>query len=216
MTKQHAHVDWVDVHRRVRSSEHALEKAIHPGEEATRELLARRARVIAQPRASVAAAADLVLLTFRIGRERLGLPLCEVVEVGALKHCTPVPGAAAEVCGVISHLGEIRTVMDGSRLLGIESSVALDKSFLMYITAAAKRLILRVDSIEQTIEAASDKVTLPETFLGSTPRRYVRGVLANGLVVLDGSALCGAPGTQRFTGAAGFEAVKAAEPVEHR
>jgi chemotaxis signal transduction protein len=80
-------------------------------------LLQRRAARLAECRDGAEPADELELLTFRLGRERFAVPVAALRGVVAVERYTRVPGAAAELLGVIYVRGEIVPLVDTGRLL---------------------------------------------------------------------------------------------------
>lgn len=61
-------------------------------------------------------------LGFELAGERYAVPLADVREVIRPDPPTPVPGAPAEVLGIVSLRGTIVTVLDGRRRLGLDDT----------------------------------------------------------------------------------------------
>jgi purine-binding chemotaxis protein CheW len=59
-----------------------------------------------------------------------------------------VPGAAPSVLGVTAVRGEIRPVIDLSRLLGLPSSGSAEGSHVLLLRVDAREVGLRVDAVE--------------------------------------------------------------------
>ncbi len=89
------------------------------------EILRRRAERLAERRAEVrheGSAIDMVLID--VGRETLALPAESVREITALPPVTPVPGLPPYLVGITHLRGELVSVLDLGRWLGIAGAGA--------------------------------------------------------------------------------------------
>lgn len=59
------------------------------------------------------------LVVFSAGGRGVGIPIDSLSEVVPVRPITPLPGAPAEVCGLINIRGRLRTVVDLARCLGL-------------------------------------------------------------------------------------------------
>ena len=110
------------------------------------ELAARREQ--AQEKAGTVA-----VLTFRLGGERYGLALTSLAGVLPLERWTPVPGSPPELLGVINHKGQICSVLDLARLLGLPTTVphaehVEESAYVLLLRAPGREVGLAVGPLE--------------------------------------------------------------------
>jgi len=136
----------------------------------------------------------LEVMAFQLGREPYAVETRHVREVQPLRDLAPVPCTPAFVLGVINLRGEILPVIDLRRLFGIPADG---------LSNATRALILRGGELEVGIVAdsvsgvralrAAEVGPLPASFPGPEAR-FLRGVTAEGLIVLDAHAVLAHPG----------------------
>jgi purine-binding chemotaxis protein CheW len=179
-----AAIDWDLVRTRLRASEAALEEAAteNPARlEATyRERAARLAKVQARPKP---AAAGLPALIFRLNRERYAIELKDVAEVLPLAGCTPVPGSPPEFLGVINLRGELRAVLDLSRLLALSGNEDGPSGFVLMLRRLGREIGLKVDRVEDLLEIRPEELTVP------AEGKYVKALTSDTLILLNVDAV---------------------------
>jgi purine-binding chemotaxis protein CheW len=135
----------------------------------------QRAIQLASERAEARPAAPgIPALIFRLALERYAIPLQELAEVQLFKGCTQVPGSSSQFLGVINLRGELRPVIDLSRVLS--GSGSTDSGAVLILRRPAA---LKVDLIEELREIRSDEVTPP------AEGRYIRALMGSTLALLD-------------------------------
>lgn len=97
-------------------------------------------------------------LVFRVAAERYALRLLEVVEILDLPEATPIPGAPAEVEGLISVRDEVLLVLDTSRLLGRPVDGAAAE--IVVVEISGRRYGLRVTAVEGIREMDEAEIRL--------------------------------------------------------
>lgn len=163
----------------------------HLTDEAERELLRTRARALARPDAQGAADGGTLLrvLEFRLGNERYAVEAACVHEVHPLRNLTPIPCTPDFVLGVVAVRGQIFTVMDLRRILGLAQEG---------LTDLHRVILLGRDAVEFGILAdiSVGVRDLPEALLQGVPLSLaghegglVRGATPDGLVLLDARAM---------------------------
>ena len=179
MTPEPRRIDWDGLRTRLAAAaaaDHAL------GPERLEAIYRERADALARPRVEARRTDGLRVLEVEAGGERFGLDVRTVAEVRPLDGVTPVPGGPPELLGVVNVRGDLRSVTDLGRLLGLAGSDAA--GFVVLIRGA--EAAVRVDRVEavRTVELAAD--AKPES-------PFVRGVTADRLRVLDTASLFAHP-----------------------
>lgn len=95
-------------------------------------------------------------LMFRVGTERYALRLLAVVEILDLPAATPIPGAPAEVEGLIPVRDEVLLVLDTNSLLARPESDVTGE--IIVIDVAGRRYGLRVAAVEGIHELNEDDI----------------------------------------------------------
>lgn len=129
-----------------------------------------------------------VHLVVALGDDRYALPVASVHEVVRVGRLTPVPGSPQTVLGIINLRGEIVTVVDSGKLLGVQGGGGSAESVVV-VEAGGLRAGLAVEKLV-------DVVSLP-LGLEPTDAPALRGssLFGGDLVgVVDVSALLGMVG----------------------
>jgi len=162
--------------------------------ERARAILEERARVLARvPERPVVAERVLSVATFKLGAGRYAIEARTVREVGRLQQFSPVPGLPDFVVGVTNLRGEVLAVIDLGGLLGIAGVRRGEGSRLIVLGEEDAELAIVADETDEVVSVAADAVHPPPAHLAKDERAFVRGVTADGLVVLDGPALLSDP-----------------------
>ena len=153
-TKQR--LDWQAVKKRLAVLQAAPEQSATDLEQVYRRRTVELASRLEQARP---ATGTFPVLAFTLGPERYGLALTELAGVLPLTRWTPVPGAPAELLGVINHRGRICCVLDLARLLGLPPRESLSEgAYILLLRGPGREVGLRVDSIEAIRKIAPDEL----------------------------------------------------------
>lgn len=116
---------------------------------------------------------DMQIVNFTIGEVNYGVPVEQVREVRDMQTVTPVPGAASFVEGVTNLRGQIITVMDLRKRLGIEEKDGLGEKIIIIdlgkhaigvvVDAVTEVSTIRGPDIEKNSEVTT---TLDESIIG--------------------------------------------------
>jgi purine-binding chemotaxis protein CheW len=103
------------------------------------------------------------LVSFGLAGECYGVPIESVQEIIRATGVTPVPGAPAQVRGVINLRGRIIPVVDLRRRFLLPEQEAHDDQRIMVVELGARRLGMLVDSVSQVLRVPAATVEeLPE------------------------------------------------------
>lgn len=179
-----AAIDWADLHRRMEAAQAGHVEAD------PRALLESRARALAQAPADqeAAAAEQLRLLTFSLGGERYAVELRYVVEVFRLPMLSPLPGAPAPVFGLTAWRGELLTLLDLRRILGLPSERLDDLRIALVLGERAAPFGVLADVVDEVL-VLDPRTVRPVPEGAATQREYIRGVTADAVLVLDAARL---------------------------
>ena len=163
------------------------------GEVAARALLESRAVELARPASSISLAYEevasgaILVLEFRLGDERVGLPLAQIVEIYRPPALSAVPGARAPVTGVAAWRGRVLTLLDLAH--GRTVAPSLGESTRIVVMGVGRAAFgLFADEVEDVHYVDGADLRPPDDPTSSRAG-IVRGVTSDALVVLDGTAL---------------------------
>lgn len=90
-----------------------------------------------------------LVVTFRVGYQRCALPLGAVLQVVRLPALVPIPGAPAEICGLLDLHGMLLPTLNSHVLIGETPAATLDSHVLIIGAANVPRFAMLVDQVEQ-------------------------------------------------------------------
>lgn len=105
--------------------------------------------------------------TFRIGDLLLGIDIHQVQEINRNLRITPIPHAPCAVRGVINLRGEVVTVIDLCRVLGLPPGKESRLARNIIVNEGGEQMGFLVDSVADVITCSSDDIDpLPENLEG--------------------------------------------------
>ncbi|MEW4452936.1 chemotaxis protein CheW [Bremerella sp. JC817] len=134
------------------------------------------------------APADLQLATFYVGDLLLSLPIGFVQEINRNLDLTEVPHAPPHVRGVINLRGDVATVIDLRRILGLGAAEVTPQSRNLIVRSGDESIGLWVDRIADIISITTDGITPPPANISGADGRYFKGVYRTDsdiVVILD-------------------------------
>jgi len=175
-----AAIDWDQVRERLRSSEQALTNVLAENPERVQAAYRKRAAQLAETQApGPAKGAGIPALVFSLAQERYAIELSELAEVLPLGRCEPVPGAAAHFLGVINLRGEVRPIVDLSRMILQNGNGAAAHGFLLMLRRQGREIGLKVDRLDGLREIEREKVGAVEQ------GKFTRGIAGDTILWLD-------------------------------
>jgi len=150
------------------------------------EVLRRRAESLAQEELEEQATDIVGLLLFRIGDEWYAVDVRDVREIFQEYDLTPIPCVPAYIPGVINVRGEILSVTDPAKLMGI-GAVELESEVCppaIVITHGDIASAIIVDEIGDIAEVASGVIEPPVSIIDRSQAEFIAGS-----VFVDGSMI---------------------------
>jgi len=176
-------------------------RALFSGSTDLDTLLRRRAQQLAQRESETATGSEghIPMMVFRLGEDRYALELSIAKQVLPFVSCTRVPGASEEILGVMNVYGDIRPVVDASRLLDLHPSGSASPGYVLFLEKKDCRLGLRVDAVEGITSISQiDSWKEKEKKAGQDKlMRYTKGMTADSIIVLDTEAILSGGGEER-------------------
>jgi len=150
------------------------------------QILAERAAVLAQPRASATAAADAwLLLEFTLGADSYGLETRHVREVQPVRDLTPLPGAPPWLPALTNLRGRMLAVLDLRRLLVDDGQGLSNLNRLIVLEHPTLSLGLLADSVRGVVRVSVAELTPPLPTLTDLRRELLLGITPDHTAVLD-------------------------------
>jgi purine-binding chemotaxis protein CheW len=146
--------------------------------------LAARAALLRTRMAGAPAESPVVFLALSKGRQRYGIPIGEVLEVQALEHFTPVPGAPPFLPGVIHWRGAVLTLLDLGRLFEIPEPGIADVHACVIVEASGQRVGVIAQEIDEIYSVPPSRIHPPPELPGSIPPDWILGVEDDNRLIL--------------------------------
>lgn len=125
-------------------------------------------------------------VTFCLGDETYGIDVLQVREVLRMTDIAPVPGAPAQVLGVINLRGSVVTVVDARKSLRMAAKAADDAARIVVAEVDEHVVGLAVDAVTEVLELRRSMVESPPNVGNEERSRYIAGVVNHpgGLLIL--------------------------------
>ena len=151
-------------------------------DEKVTDVLADRARVLAEAEEGEADEAGDVFTLFSLGSERYALSAAAARGVLELPTITAVPGAPDVIAGLFHRRGGIYVALNTKRLLGLGEDGRYGNAVVL--AAELARVALLVDDVE-----AARSIPPADIRPGDVGGRVVAGITPGGHIVLDAEVL---------------------------
>jgi purine-binding chemotaxis protein CheW len=192
--KHRARIDWSTVRERLAQNELALERSMRVDPDRLAEVFRKRAVQFAARRAQTRTiTAALRVLVFAVGEEQYGIELKDILGVRPFTDCTPVPSAPPEVRGIVHLHGELRTVVDFRRLVGLADAGAGVRGYILRVRWNEREIGLLVDEVEHVRSIAEAGLADPRQSHIGPNATFVKDISPDGLIVLNVDALFSHP-----------------------
>ncbi|MFA5907278.1 MAG: chemotaxis protein CheW [Vicinamibacterales bacterium] len=150
------------------------------------QILRARAHALARPLETPPVAESLLdVLEFRLAQERYAVETPHVREVYPLKHLTPLPCTPAFVVGIVNVRGQILPVFDIKQFFELPQKGLSDLHRIIIVRGHGLELGLLADEIVGVRSIPVDSLQSSLPTLTGIRSDYLKGVTADGLVVLD-------------------------------
>lgn len=186
-------IDWQEVRNKLVRAAASSDEAVSPSPEATRTILAERARLLARvPAAPPGPSEVLSVMTFTLGHERYAVESRFVRAIVRVTDITPVPDTPEFLAGVTNVRGEILALVDLRRLFGIAVTGVTDLSRIAVLGVDRAELGLLADAVHEVTTLRRNDLLEPPVPV-ATGLEALLGVTEDALIVLDGEALLADP-----------------------
>lgn len=154
------------------------------------EILRRRAQELKLTESTEIQGEDLVdLICFTIGTTRFGFTVREVQEIQPLTDFTPIPCTPDFILGAANLRGNILTLLDLKKFLGLPEEGLQDARRVIVIHSTVYLIGIVVRDVFDLVRVPVQNILPPLASEGGIDSRYVRGLLPDLSVILKGSAI---------------------------
>jgi purine-binding chemotaxis protein CheW len=105
------------------------------------------------------------------------MDILKVQEINKLIEMTRVPQAPEYVLGILNLRGEIVTIIDLGKKLGLKSTELSDKTRNIIVNSKGEHIGLMVEKISDVVQANFEKIEAPPANIGGVQGKYFTGVL---------------------------------------
>ena len=116
------------------------------------------------------------LASFYVGEALCGMDILKVQEINKLIEMTRVPQAPEYVLGILNLRGEIVTIIDLGKKLGLKSTEVNHKTRNIIVNSNGEHIGLMVEQISDVIQAEWENVEPPPANIGDVQGKYFTGV----------------------------------------
>lgn len=118
---------------------------------------------------------EIQLAVFRLGSEEFGVDITQVREIIKVPAITRIPNSPPFIEGVINLRGQITTVMDLRKRLGIATSKA-NENRIIIVEVGKNTIGMIVDSVTEVLRLPSNDIEETPTAASGVDAEYIRGV----------------------------------------
>lgn len=133
--------------------------------------------------------------TFLLSGQLFGIDILVIREINRLLEITPVPHASDYICGLLNLRGQIVTILDLNRRLGLDQIAVSDKSHNIILkteqelqnlglnrdynnlATSTDKVGLLVDDIKEVVIVSEDSIEPPPANIGKIDGQFLTGVL---------------------------------------
>jgi purine-binding chemotaxis protein CheW len=125
-------------------------------------------------------------VTFSLADETYAIDVLQVQEVLKLTEIAPVPGVPDYILGIINLRGDVVTVIDARRRMGLPDRQPDDAARIVIIDIENQNVGILVDSVAEVVQIAPDEVDPAPSVGNDQSSRFILGVTSNddGLTIL--------------------------------
>jgi purine-binding chemotaxis protein CheW len=116
------------------------------------------------------------LATFYVGEALCGMDILKVQEINKLMEMTKVPQAPSYVMGILNLRGQIVTIIDLGKKLGLADVEVTETSRNIIVNSENEYIGLLVSRIGDVVEAEWEKVERPPANIGGVQGFFFKGV----------------------------------------
>ncbi|EIC22159.1 chemotaxis protein CheW [Thiorhodovibrio frisius] len=125
-------------------------------------------------------------VTFSLAEETYAIDVLQVQEVLKVTEIAPVPGVPNYILGIINLRGDVVTVIDGRRRMGLPDHAATEQSRIVIIDVDKQNVGILVDSVAEVVQIAAKDIDPAPAVGNDQSSRFILGVYSSpdGLTIL--------------------------------
>ncbi len=116
------------------------------------------------------------LATFYVGNALCGMDILRIQEINKLMEMTKVPQAPEYVTGILNLRGQIVTIIDLAKKLGLEPTELTSKSRNIIIKSMGEYIGLMTARISDVVQSEINKIETPPANIGGVQGKFFTGV----------------------------------------
>jgi purine-binding chemotaxis protein CheW len=187
-------IDWKAIHHRLEHAAAALEQKITFTPEERKKILKERAKILAHERETDTRDQEhLDVVEFLVAYERYAIESFWVREVYPLKELTSLPGTPSFILGIINVRGQIVSVVDLKKFFDLPAKGLTDLNKVIIISDGHMEFGLLADVVSGVRRIPLQEIQPSLPTLTGIRAEYLKGVMADRLVVLDVAKLLADP-----------------------
>ncbi len=183
-------INWDDIHRRQTAAQESLARDWSPTAEEKKNILRKRAKKLAresdQP---LAEQTGLSVVVFTLAHELYAVESAFVREVYPLKDFTPLPGTPPFVWGILNVRGQILSLIDLKKFFDLPEKGLTDLDKVIILRTDKMEFGIAADSVVGVRSILTQDILPPLPTLSGIREKYLRGVTAERIVILDAMKL---------------------------
>jgi purine-binding chemotaxis protein CheW len=156
-------------------------------------VLRERARRLAAPPPREHPRATVDVLEFGLADERYAIEAARIDDVQPLREITPLPCTPGFLRGLVNIRGRLVPVVDLKKFFGLPEQGITDLHRVLLLRTPDIELGLLADTVEGVHPVDIDAIQPSLPTLGGIDARYLRGITADRMVVLDAEAILADP-----------------------
>ncbi|MBS3799760.1 MAG: chemotaxis protein CheW [Thioalkalivibrio sp.] len=125
-------------------------------------------------------------VTFSLADEIYAIDVLQVQEVLKVTEIAPVPGVPQYILGIINLRGNVVTVIDARRRMGLEEREPDAASRIVIIDVDHQNVGILVDSVSEVVRISPDAIETAPEVGNDDSNRFIQGVTSteDGLTIL--------------------------------
>lgn len=160
-----------------------------PSSDAAEYVLQARARALAQVPAEAAIMEHIEVVTFVLAYETYGIETAYVREVYPLKDLTPLPCVPPFVAGIVNVHGQVLSVIDIKTFFELPAKGLSDLNKVIILSDGVMEFGILADAVLDVRRIPLQQIQPSLPTLTGIREQYLRGITADGLIVLDAYSL---------------------------
>lgn len=117
-------------------------------------------------------------VTFRLEGKTYGINVMQVQEVLRVTEIAPVPGTPDYVMGIINLRGNVVSVLDTRKRLGLLPKEADDSTRIIIVESDSQIIGIMVDSVTEVVDVQQAMIELAPNIGDEKNSRYIEGVVS--------------------------------------